>query len=155
MTRVLTFAAATALLVLIGTGSAEAQKAKPTGVAKSGKMAKAPSAKAEGKAADKAEDRAEKAAKKEFKAQPHDLMKGIKLTSAEKKQVEDIEKRYNDQFKTLEKQEDQAEKSGSPMSDVTQRIAALRDQERNDLRGVLTPAQQTQFDKNASSPAKR
>ena len=155
MKRVLIIAAATAVLVLMNTGSAEAQKAKPSGVAKSGKMAKAPSAKAEGKAADKAEDRAEKAAKKEFKSQPHELLKGIKLTSTEKKQVEDIEKRYNDQFKALEKQEDQAEKSGTPMSDATQRIAALRDQERNDLRGVLTPAQQAQFDKNASAPPKR
>lgn len=154
MKRVLTLAGvAAALLVLVCAGNVEAQKAKPQAakVAKSDKVAKPPSPKAAAKAADKAEDRAERAAKKEFKEQPHVLLKGIKLTRAEKKQVEDIEKRYHEQFKTLEKQEDQAEKSGTPMSDVPQRIAALRDQERNDLRAVLTPAQQLQFDKNAVS----
>jgi hypothetical protein len=154
MKRVMTLAGVSAaILLLVCAGAADAQKEKPQPPAKS-KVAKAPSAKATAKAADKAEDRAEKAAKKEFKEQPHMLLKGIKLTSAEKKQVGDIEKRYNEQFKALEKQEDQAEKSGTPMTDVPQRMATLRDQERNDLRAVLTPAQQSQFDKNATAPRK-
>ena len=154
MKRVPTFAGvAAAILLLVCTGTVNAQKPKPQPAAKS-KVEKAPSAKAAAKAADKAEDRAEKAAKKEFKEQPHVLLKGIKLTSVEKKQVGDIEKRYNEQFKALEKEEDQAEKSGTPMTDVPQRIAALRDQERNDLRAALTASQQLRFDKNATAPRK-
>jgi Spy/CpxP family protein refolding chaperone len=152
MSRMFTFASLATAALLLGAQPVQAQKAK--GEAKTAKtMPKdkvGKTSKETAKSAQKAEDREEKAAKKEFKDQPKMLLKGIKLTSAEKKQVKDIEKRYSDQFKALEKDEDTAEKSGTPMTDAVQRIASLRDQERTDLRGALTPAQQARFDKNAT-----
>ncbi len=107
-------------------------------------------AKEAAKAARKAEDRAEKAATKSLKDQPKDLLKGVKLTKAQKVQEKAIEKKYADQLKDWKKSEEAAEKSGTPMTDGAGKISALNDQERAELRAVLTPAQQTRFDANAS-----
>jgi Ni/Co efflux regulator RcnB len=145
-----------ALIVMIVAASpvrSDAQKTKPAPAMKEeakARKAQGKDAKQDVKVAQKTEDRAEKAAKKEFKEQPERLMKGIKLSGTEKKQVKDIEKKYGDQFKALEKEEDRAEKAGQPMGDFTSRIATLRDQERSDLRSALTTAHQTRFDANAA-----
>jgi hypothetical protein len=105
--------------------------------------------------ADKKEDASERAAMKAARSEPGALLKGIKLTDAEKKSVDAIEKKYDAQLKELDKQEDAAEKSGtaSPTSSpsIASKIDALRAQEQADLRAVLAPAQLPQFDKNASA----
>ena len=101
--------------------------------------------------ADKAADKAERAALKAARTEPKELLKGIKLSDAERRTVSDIEKKYDGQLKDLEKQEDAAAKAGKPDPAMVARINALRMRERSDLRAALTPAQQTQFDKNMAA----
>jgi hypothetical protein len=103
------------------------------------------------RAADKKEDNAERTALKAAHAAPNKLLKDIKLSDAEKKSVADIEKGYDAQLKELDKQEDAAEKAGKPDATIASKIDALRTQEAAALRGVLSPDQQKQFDKNAAS----
>ena len=104
-----------------------------------------------GKDADKTEDRAQRSALNGARSDPKGLLKGIKLSSSEKKSVKATEKRYADQFKALKKQGDAAEKSGHPDLTIAGKIAALRVSERAELRAALSPAEQTQFDKNATT----
>ena len=104
-----------------------------------------------GRDADKTEDRAQRSAFKVARSDPKGLLKGIKLSSSEKKSVKATEKRYAGQIKALEKQEDAAEKAGHPDLTIAGKIAALRVSERADLRAALSPAEQAQFDKNAST----
>jgi hypothetical protein len=160
---------AASMLVAISAGVASAQKAKPAGPpvtthgeTKANTHAAKGQANAEAKRtdadadkaardADKKEDAAERAAMKAAHNQPHELLKGIKLTKSEKKSVEDIEKKYDKQLKDLEKQEDAAEKAGKPDPSIASKIDALRAQEQADLRAVLSPDQVKQFDKNAAA----
>lgn len=104
-----------------------------------------------GRDADKADDRAHRSALEGARSDPKGLLKGIKLSSSEKKSVKATEKRYADQFKALKKQYDAAEKSGHPDLTIAGKIAALRVSERAELRAALSPAEQTQFDKNAAT----
>jgi hypothetical protein len=101
--------------------------------------------------ADKTEDSAERAAAKAARRDPSEGLKGIKLSKSEKQSVDAIKDRYAKQVKALEKQEDAAEKSGRPDASIAAKIAALRTQERADLRAALDPAQAKQFDQNAAS----
>lgn len=103
------------------------------------------------KIADKKEDAAERGSIKAARNEQKELLTGIKLSRTEKKTVDDIEKKYESQLKDLEKQQTAAEKSGTPDASIASKIETLRTQERTDLRAVLTPAQTTQFDKNAST----
>jgi hypothetical protein len=145
------YSLALATLVILGaTSTVAAQKPKPVSESAAKAIRADKQAKTAAKAADKTEDRAEKAAKKEFKGQRKALLKGIALSATEKKAAKDVEKRYDDQFKALEKEEGQAAKAGQPMPDVVQRIEALRDRERADLRAVLTPAHLARFDENVT-----
>jgi hypothetical protein len=103
------------------------------------------------KTAEKKEDAAERASIKAARSEPKALLEGIKLSKTEEKSVDDIEKKYESRLKDLEKQQTAAEKSGTPDASLASKIDALRMQERSELRGVLTPAQISQFDKNAST----
>jgi hypothetical protein len=154
--RFLTFAAAAAFL-LVGFSSAQAQKVKPTvpatskaHLSKADKDA-AKAAQDAAKAQRKADERAEKSARNELKGQSKWLLKGVKLSKQEKASVKAIERRTDVEMKTLEKQRKTDEKAGRPTAYVTQRLYALRDQERADLRAVLTPEQQTRFDQNVTA----
>jgi hypothetical protein len=98
-----------------------------------------PSVKATPKNADKAEDRAEKTAFRRADTQDKALTHGIRLTSVERRDIRAIEKKYAAQFRDLRK-------SGATVA----QIDALRDQERAEIRGVLTASQQTTFDRNAA-----
>ena len=137
---------------------ASAQKAKPAGppvttkgMTKANENAAKGQATAESKRTEARENKAERAETKAAREEPGRLLKGIKLTKAERTSVNDVEKKYRDQLKDLEKQEDAAEKAGTPMTDFATRVTAVRTQERADIRAVLTPAQATQFDKNAAT----
>ena len=103
------------------------------------------------KTTEKKEDATERASIKAARSEPKQLLEGIKLSKAEEKSVDGIEKKYDTQLKDLEKQETAAEKSGASDVSITSKIEALRTQERSDLRAVLTPAQTTQFDKNVTA----
>ena len=104
-----------------------------------------------GKAAAKSDARAQRSEFKGARSDPKGLLKGIKMSSSEKKSVKATEKRYKGQIKVLEKQEDAAEKAGHPDLTIAGKIAALRVSERAELRAALSPAEQAQFDKNAST----
>jgi len=141
-------------------GVAGAQKPAPhpggppvttRGEAKANEHAAKGQATAEAKRTEAREDKAERAAMKSAKDEPKKVLKGIKLSKAERTSVEGIEKNYSGQLKDLEKQEDAAEKSGKPDATIVSKIDALRTQERAELRAVLTPDQATRFDKNAAA----
>ena len=104
---------------------------------------------------DKNDDAAARAALKTTRGQPKELLKGIKFSKTQEKSVDSIQKKYDDQLKALEKQEDAAEKAGTPTTSIATKISALGTQERADLRAVLNPSQVTQFDKNASMIGKK
>jgi len=103
------------------------------------------------KDADKKADAAERTAMNVARSEPGKLLKGIKLSKTEKKSVEDIEKKYDKQLNDLDKQEDAAEKSGTPDATIASKIDALRTQQEADLRAVLNPDQVKLFDKNAAA----
>lgn len=160
---------AVSTLVAMSAGVASAQKVKAAGPpatthgqTKANAAAAKGQATAEAKRTDAAEDKAAKTAEKKedaterasikaARSEPKELLDGIKLSKTEKKSVDDIEKKYEGQLKDLENQQTAAEKSGTPDASIASKIAALRTQERTDLRAVLSPAQSTQFDKNAAT----
>ncbi len=84
------------------------------------------------------------------------LTKGIRLTSAEKKQMKAIEKKYDAQIRTIRKNEvaadNAARKNGTAESDASfeAQISQLQVQERADMRLVLTQKQQSIFDSNVT-----
>jgi hypothetical protein len=102
------------------------------------------------------------------------VTKGIRVTSAEKKQLKPIEKKYDADYRDLlqkAKAADRAAKkngtvSGShqglkvlpqPLSDATfqSQLSQLQTQERTDMRAVLTPPQQSIFDSNVTKLSTR
>ena len=110
------------------------------------------------KAADKTERASEKTERAELEAAHEQklLTKGIKLTSAEKKQMKAIEKKYDAQFRSLRKSElaadKAAKKNGTTDDDASfsAQLSQLQTQERADMRAVLTSQQQSIFDSNVT-----
>lgn len=117
--------------------------------------------------ADKTADKAERSADKTERSQlkfAHDqkhLTKGIRLTSAEKKQVKAIEKKYDADYRALRQKEradeKAAKKNGTTETDAAfqSQVSQLQTQERADLRAVLTAQQQSIFDSNVSKLSTR
>ena len=111
------------------------------------------------KAMEKREDKAEKALDrtehKALNAARHDgktSKRGIRLTSAERAPIRAIDKKYDAQLRALEAQDRADEKAGKPDNTaLVARINAIRDQERAEIRAILTPAQQTEFDRNITT----
>lgn len=139
-------------------GVAVAQKVKPAGPpvvtqggVKSNPHADKGQATAEAARAEARENKAERSALSAARGEPKSLLKGISLTKAEKKTTKDIEKRYADQFKDLEKAEKVGEKAGTADVALNARIDALRAQERAELRAALTPQQRAQYDNNVAT----
>jgi hypothetical protein len=152
-----TVALAAAALLLTSATAAEAQKMKPMAMPATSKahMSKADKdaakdARDAAKDARKSDERAEKAAKDELKDQPKALLKGIKLTKEEKASVKAIEKKTDEQIEALEKQAKADEKAGTPTTGAAQKLDAVRDGERAELRAALTPEHQTRFDQNVA-----
>jgi Spy/CpxP family protein refolding chaperone len=102
------------------------------------------------------------------------LTKGIRSTSAEKKQMKAIEKKYDADYRDLLQKAKAADRaarkngtaSGShaglktlpqPLSDATfqSQLSQLQTQERTDMRAVLTPQQQSIFDSNVTKLSTR
>jgi hypothetical protein len=121
------------------------------GTVKSNPKADKGQATAEAARANAREEKAEKSALSAARGEPKSLLKGIKMTEAEKKATGDIEKRYADQFKDLKKSDKAADKAGTPDAAYLAKIDALRLQERAELRAALTPEQQLQYDKNIAT----
>jgi hypothetical protein len=116
------------------------QRAKPAIPATRATPAQpAPKVKPTPRDGDKAEDRAEKDAFRRANTQDKALTHGIRLTPSERTRIRSIEKRYDAQFRDLRK-------NGATVAQIN----ALRDQERGEIRAVLTSSQQTIFDKNVT-----
>jgi Ni/Co efflux regulator RcnB len=119
--------------------------AKPASEVKKTEQAATKTAKAAEKTAEHAEHRAFARAE----AEPEQLLKGTKLTKSERTQVNTIERKYRKELSDLRKSHEAAEKAGKEDdSQIVARVDAITDRERAELRGVLTAAQQTTFDKN-------
>ncbi len=112
--------------------------------------------KAEKKAA-KAEDHAEHKAFDKATSAPKKWLSGVKLTATEKTQVKAIETKYSTQLATMKKDHLAAEKAGTETDvGLAAKVQAVADQEKAELRAVLTADQQTKFDANAApKPAKK
>jgi hypothetical protein len=89
------------------------------------------------------------------------LTKGIRLTSAEKKQVKAIEKKYDADYRDLRQKEKAADKAakknGTTETDAAfqSQLLQFQTQERTDMRAVLTVQQQSIFDSNVSKLSTR
>ena len=103
----------------------------------------------------KAEDRTEHVALRDARNQSSQLLKGVTLTGAERRQVKEIEKKYDTQLKALKKGEKAADKAGGIDNDAAyeQKIAALATQERADVRAALPASQQARYDANVLARA--
>jgi hypothetical protein len=117
--------------------------------------------------ADNVSDKAERATEKTERSEletAHEqklLTKGIKLTTAEKKLLKAIEKKYDTDYRDLRRKEVAADKAarknGTTESDAAfqTQLFQLKTQERAEMRAVLTAAQQATFDANIASASKR
>ena len=103
----------------------------------------------------KTENRTEHVALRDARDQSSHLLKGVRLTAAERRQVKEIDKKYDAQLKALRKDEKTADKAGGVDSDAAyqQKIAALATQERADIRAVLPVAEQARYDANVLARA--
>ena len=101
----------------------------------------------------KGEDRSEHMALRDARDQSSHLLKGVKLTAAERRQVKEIDKKYDAQLKALKKGEKKADKAGGMDNDAAYdaKVAALAAQERADIRAALPAAQQARYDANVQA----
>ena len=143
------------VLVAGTAGVAMAQKAKPAGppittrgAAKSSPKADKGQATAEKARTEAREEKAERSALESARHEPKSSLKGIKLTDAQKTSAKEIEKKYAEQYKDMEKAEKASDKKGTEDATFASKVDALRTQERAELRALLTPEQQVLFDKN-------
>jgi len=80
------------------------------------------------------------------------LMNGITLTDSEKTQVQAIEDKYAPQMQQFRQKMRDARQNGTPMDSAS--MQAMRDtnkKERDEIRAVLAPDQQSKFDDNIKS----
>lgn len=176
VSRFSTFEIRTATLgaLLLGlTAVAGAQKLKHTGppvttrgTVKSNEHANNGQVTAESKRVDARDDKAEREVEKIADKREHDavsaakgerksLLRGITLSKSERTSVKATEKKYDDRLKDLDKQAKTLEKAGTPDAALIAKIDALRIDERNELRSLLTPAQVMQFNKNVANLGSR
>ena len=136
--------AATASALLAGVASiAVAQKAQ-------GKGEPPLTTHGSAKSSEQAEHADEKRAKSERK-----MLKGIKLTKAQKSSLKVTEKRYEAEQKELEKQLDASEKSGRADPAIVAKIDAIRIRERAEIRAALSPAQRAEYDRHLAGQGNR
>jgi hypothetical protein len=109
--------------------------------------------KADAKKAERIEERGEKASLRDAHEQSSRLLHGVKLTSAERRRVNEIDRKYEAQLKALKKDEHAADKAGTSDAAYEQKVAALAAQERADIRAVVPVSQQARFDANAAALA--
>lgn len=84
------------------------------------------------------------------------LMNGITLTDSQKTQVQAIEDKYAPQMQQLRQKMRDARQNGTPMDSAS--MQAMRDtgkKERDEIRALLTPDQQSKFDDNVKSMMSR
>lgn len=80
------------------------------------------------------------------------LMNGITLTDSQQTQVQAIEDKYAPQMQQFREKMRDARQNGTPMDSAS--MQAMRDtskKERDEIRAILTPDQQSKFDDNVKS----
>lgn len=102
---------------------------------------------------EKGQERIEHMALRDARTQSGRLLKGVRLTPAERRQVKEIDKKYDAQLKALRKAEKAADKTGGIDNDAAYiaKVSALAAQERADIRAVLPTAEQARFDANVAA----
>jgi Spy/CpxP family protein refolding chaperone len=71
-------------------------------------------------------------------------MNGIELTEAQKMRLEEIQRRYQPEMMSLRDQIN----AGGDRAELMKKAMALREKSAGEIRAILTPDQQTVFDKN-------
>lgn len=163
MLAFLTFSAALASTAAAQRGTPPAGPPETTkGAAKSAAKADKGQANAEAKRAEAREDKALRTAEKvrddssdaaikRAHGEEKTLLKGVTLTKAERDSVKAIEQRYDDAVKDLRKQERAAAQAGQTRFAIVSKLDALRERERAELRGRLSPAAQAKLDQNLAA----
>ena len=148
--------AAVAAGILATPAFAHAQGSQPTvPPTKAEKKAEKMAEKMAERKTDMNDEHAEHKAFEKGMSSPKGWLKGVKLTKAERTQVNTIEKKYNAQIASMKKDHLVAEKAGKEDdSQLVAKVQAVVDQEKTELRGVLTADQQARFDSNVAKRAK-
>lgn len=84
------------------------------------------------------------------------LMDGITLTDSQKTQIQTVEDKYAPQMQPFRQKMREARQNGTPMDSAS--MQAMRDmgkKERDEIRALLTPDQQSKFDDNVKSMMSR
>lgn len=118
------------------------------------KRAEARREKAE-RSGDKLQNKEQRTALKIARNEPKALLKGIKLTPAERTSLKAIEKRYSGEFRELERQARIGEKAGQADPSVASRVHELRTRERAEMRAGLPAAAHARFDRNTAAYGNR
>ena len=78
-------------------------------------------------------------------------MNGIELTDAQKAKVAEIQAKYQPEMQAIR----ESMQGGGDRAEAFKKIQALNDKRNPEIRAVLTPAQQTIFDKNLAEQKAR
>ena len=155
-----TFTVATALLIGMSTVGA-AQKGKEKAPPPQSHAAKPDAKEEKGESKEmKKDEKKETMEVKNAKEQPAHLLKGVKLTADQRKQVEAIEKKFETDLQALRKDEKTTDKNAKTPDAAAEaayqaKVAALSAQERADIRAVVPAAEQAKFDANAAALDKK
>lgn len=76
------------------------------------------------------------------------MFKELNLTPAQQERIQAIVKKYGEQMRALKN-------SGLPKEQIMQKMRALKEAEHREIRAVLTPAQQAQWDEMMKKRANR
>lgn len=84
-------------------------------------------------------------------------LQGIQLTESQKASLKTIHKKYADQMRQLRQanQPAQGQQRQAPNADVRAKVKSIADNERAEIRAILTADQQKQFDANVAKLASR
>jgi len=108
-----------------------------------------------GSRAEKRAEVGESAESAEFKLsrdQSKHLLKGIKLTGALIVKDTATTEKYDEQYKSIDRQQRAADPASQPERQFGPQWQAMRDLEKGELRAAITPEQQVRFDQNAGPP---
>jgi Spy/CpxP family protein refolding chaperone len=78
-------------------------------------------------------------------------MNGIELTDAQKTRLDEIQRKYQPEMLSLREQVN----AGGDRAELMKKAMALRERSAGEIRAILTPDQQTVFDKNMAEQRAR
>lgn len=79
------------------------------------------------------------------------LFKGIELTADQQAKLKEVQEKYDPQMAKMREEMMAARQSGQQLGpEAMQKMSALRTEQRDAMRAVLTPEQQVTFDKNVA-----